>query len=283
MSESVVTLVFPEKQDDFAAICADIDGEADWQVLSPGRAAQAVTDTPVTRPDIQADIFIQDVGLHGRKRLLLADMDSTIVTTETLDEIAAGIGKQEEVAAITAASMRGDLDFTGSIDARVAMIEGLHRDVLQDTARVTELSPGARILVRTMAHHGAKTVLVSGGFTFFTAPIAEICGFHAHHGNELGWNGDCLSGKVLRPVLDKPAKADFLHQYCRELGITTDQAATIGDGANDRDMITAAGLGVGYRPKPKLAACTDHHIWHNDLTALLFAQGFHEDEFIDDV
>lgn len=274
-------MVFPEKQDDFDAICASVDGHADWQVLSPGRAAQALMTTPDGLPDLKADIFVQDAEQHGRKKLLLADMDSTIVTTETLDEIAAGLGKKDEVAAITAASMRGELDFTGSIDARVAMIAGLHRDVLHQTARTTQLSPGAQTLVKTMAHHGAKTVLVSGGFTFFTEPIASICGFHAHHGNTLEWDGDQLTGKVLRPVLDKPAKATLLQQYCAELGIDPLHAATIGDGANDRDMVTAAGLGVGYRPKPKLAACTPHHIWHNDLTALLFAQGFHHEEFID--
>lgn len=287
MSDSVLTLVRPEKQGDFSEILASVYKSDKWSILAQGRAAHVRVDQPIAvesiaqwRDQFQADIFVQPAKDHGVKKLLLADMDSTIVTTETLDEIAGALGLKDKVAAITEASMRGELDFTGSIDARVAMIKGLHKQALDDTAKVTVLSPGAATLIATLRKRGTYCVLVSGGFTYFTRLIAEQCGFDAHHGNRLEFEGDHLTGQVLRPVLDKNAKATIMHDYCQTLTITPEQVTTIGDGANDRAMIQAAGLGVGYYPKPKLAACTAHQIWHNDLTALLFAQGIKESEFV---
>lgn len=288
MTDSVLTLVFPEKQADFQTIMDDVHKCDEWVILSPDRCAQIEVSVPLTasglsaiRDRYQCDVFCQPKAGFGVKKLLLADMDSTIVTTETLDDISFKVGLQDQVSDITAASMRGELDFTQSVDARVALIAGVHRDVLERVADDMTVSDGAKTLIATMAALGAKTVLVSGGFTFFTEIIARLCGFDAHHGNVLEFDGDVLTGKVSRPMLDKPAKARIMREYCTKLGLQVRDATTIGDGANDRAMIEAAGFGVGYRPKPKLAACTDHQIWHNDLTALLFAQGIKESEFVD--
>lgn len=215
-----------------------------------------------------------------RKKLLLADMDSTIVTSETLDEMAAFAGLKEKIAEITARSMNGELDFKQALTQRVGMLKGLDASALEETWKTTELMPGAEMLVRTMRQHGAHTALVSGGFTFFTGRVAELVGFHEHHANTLLLEAGKLTGQVAQPILDRDAKLATLKRLAAAHGLALSEAATIGDGANDLAMIQAAGLGVAYRAKPSVAAAARHRIQHGDLRGLLFAQGYKASEFV---
>ncbi len=208
-----------------------------------------------------------------RKKLLLADMDATIVDGETLDELAGFIGKREETAAITERTMRGELDFTTSLRERVALLKGLPESVLQETMDSMALSPGAEILVGGMREKGATCVLVSGGFTFFTESVAKRLGFHHNHGNNLEIENGLLAGTVKDPVLDKNAKLSFLLHYMAALDLNPEDILAIGDGANDLLMLETAGLGIGYRPKPLLAERLDNLILYGDLAAALYVQG----------
>ena len=223
------------------------------------------------------DLFISTEE-NRRKKLLLADMDSTIVAEETLDELAAFAGLKDQVAEITAKAMNGELDFHGAVKERVGLLKGLATSALQECLNATQINPGAKTLVETMKGGGATCVLVSGGFTVFTGPIAEQVGFHHHHGNQLGIDGDTLTGEVIEPILDKFAKVEFLDQYCGDLGLSAADCMTIGDGANDLPMLKKAGLGVGYYAKPSVAAELTNTIRFGDLSAALYAQGYGEDE-----
>ena len=231
-----------------------------------------------TRADhIQIDLFVVP-SADRRKKLLLADMDATIVTGETLDDLAELAGIGEEISAITTRAMRGELDFEEALRARVGKLAGFPEALLHDAYNRMTLSVGARTLVRTMVHFGARCVLVSGGFTFFTSRVAERCGFDAHHGNELGVSFDKLTGEVIPPILDKGAKLSYLYKYCSLLGIDVAEAVTVGDGANDLPMLQAAGLGVGYHPKPAVQAGVKNSIIHTDLISLLYMQGYTSQE-----
>ena len=215
-----------------------------------------------------------------RKRLLVADMDSTIIGCECLDELADFAGVKAQVAAITERAMRGELEFEAALRERVAMIRGLP---LTDLERCFDervrLNPGARTLVRTMTAHGARCVLVSGGFTFFTAKVAELAGFHAAKANWLKVEDGVVTGEVGEPILGREAKLQSLIDEAAGLGVGPGQALAIGDGANDLAMIEAAGLGVAYRAKPLVAERADARVDRADLTAVLHFQGYGEDEF----
>ncbi len=219
---------------------------------------------------------------NRRKRLLIADMDSTIVVGETLDELAAYAGFGDEVAAITRRSMNGELDFASSLRARVALLCGLDLGALEATWARTALMPGALALVRTMRAAGAHCALASGGFTFFTERVAELCGFSSHHANVLLDDGDRLLGAVAEPVFDRGAKLATLTRLCAGLGLPLRDALAVGDGANDLAMLGAAGLGVAFRAKPVVAAASRARVDHADLRALLFAQGFRAGEIAPD-
>jgi phosphoserine phosphatase len=214
-----------------------------------------------------------------RKMLLVADMDSTIVTAETLDELAAYAGVQDQIAAITQRSMNGEIDFATSLRQRVAMIKGLPLEALEKTWAKIELMPGAETLVRTMAAHGAHCAIASGGFTWFTARVAAKLGFHSHHANILLDDGAALTGKVEEPVFDRDAKLTILKKLAAELHLPLTSTAAVGDGANDLAMLGAAGLGVAFRAKPVVAASARARVDHGDLRALLFAQGYKASEF----
>lgn len=218
------------------------------------------------------DILVSPVE-NRRKRLLLADMDATIVEGETLDELAAFIGRKEETAAITAMTMRGELDFAASLRERVALLKGLEESVLHATLEQVRLSPGAALLVGAMREKGAICVLVSGGFTFFTEAIAKAAGFHHHHGNVLNVENGLLSGTVSEPILDRDAKLALLEHYLLTLDLRAEDVMAIGDGANDLLMLEMAGLGIGYHPKPLLVERLDNLILYGDLSAALYAQG----------
>ena len=218
-----------------------------------------------------------------KKRLLLADMDSTIINVECLDELADFAGVKDEVSAITERAMRGELEFEGALRERVAMLKSLPLTALQEAydERV-RLNPGARTLVRTMAGNGARCVLVSGGFTFFTSRVAEAAGFHANRANTLNAADGALIGTVGEPILGREAKLAALNEEAAAGGLDLSETMAIGDGANDLAMIEAAGLGVAYRAKPIVAAQADAKVDHADLTALLFFQGYAASEFVTD-
>ena len=215
-----------------------------------------------------------------RKRLLVADMDSTIIGCECLDELADFAGVKAEVAAITERAMRGELEFEAALRERVAMIRGLPlADLERCYAERVRLNPGARTLARTMAAGGARCVLVSGGFTVFAAKVAEAAGFHAAKANWLQVEGDVLTGEVGEPILGREAKLQALNEESAALGGPA-ACLAIGDGANDLAMIEAAGLGVAYRAKPLVAERAAARVDRGDLTTVLHFQGYHEDEFV---
>jgi phosphoserine phosphatase len=232
--------------------------------------------------DQQLDWCLQP--LEGRrKRLLVADMDSTIINVECLDELADFAGVKDQVSAITERAMRGELAFEGALRERVAMLKGLPLAALQQAYdQRVQLNPGARTLVRTMAANGARCVLVSGGFRFFTSRVALLAGFDADQANTLEEADGHLTGEVGDPILGREAKLSALKAEAAALGLDLSQTLAIGDGANDLAMIEAAGLGVAYRAKPIVAARADAKVDHADLTALLYFQGYGADQFVID-
>ena len=215
-----------------------------------------------------------------RKALLVADMDSTIVTGETLDELADFAGLKDRIAAITARAMNGELDFKAALRERVAMLKGLPVDALERTWQRVRLTPGARELVATMRAHGAYAALVSGGFSFFTSRVAALCGFDLHRSNTLLDDGAALIGRVGEPILDRDTKLATLTGLAAERGLELSATLAVGDGANDLDMLRAAGLGVAFRAKPIVAAAAQARVDHADLRALLFAQGYRAEEIV---
>lgn len=225
------------------------------------------------------DVFASPAGSRTKK-LFLADMDSTIVTGETLDELAAHAGIKEQIAEITQLAMTGKLDFIAALKERVALLKNLEETALQDTLSKIRITPGAQILVDTMKQYGALCVLVSGGFKFFTSAVAGALGFNHHHGNDLEIAEGKLTGRVIEPVLDQYAKINFLKQYAEEQALDYKQTLAIGDGANDLPMLKKAGLGIGFRPKEIVAKEIPNLILYGDLTAALYAQGFKEKEFV---
>lgn len=227
----------------------------------------------------EADVCVQPAR-GRRKRLLVADMDSTIIGCECLDELADFAGLKAEIAAITERAMAGDLPFEAALTERVSRLKGLDLRALQQTydERV-RLNPGAATLARTMAAHGARCVLVSGGFEFFTSRVAAAAGFHAHRANRLLDDGACLTGQVGMPILGREAKLAALTAEAAALGVGLEATLAVGDGANDLAMIEAAGLGVAWRAKPIVAARADARIDYTDLTSLLYFQGYGADQF----
>lgn len=219
---------------------------------------------------------------NRRKRLLISDMDSTIIGQECLDELADFAGLKAEVSAITEKAMRGELDFEAALRGRVSMLKGLPiTSLAMCYASRISLNPGARRLTATMKAHGARCVLVSGGFTFFTSRVAAAAGFETDRANTLIEDGEALSGDVAEPILGRAAKLAALEEESRAIGATPADAIAMGDGANDLDMIRAAGLGVAYKAKPIVAAETTARIDHTDLTAALFFQGYREEEIVE--
>jgi phosphoserine phosphatase len=227
------------------------------------------------------DVVVQPAA--GRaKKLLVADMDSTMITIECIDELADYAGIKPQIAEVTERAMRGELDFESALDARVALLRGLEESAIDRChAERVVLMPGARALIRTMKAHGARTVLVSGGFTVFADKVAEAIGFDRALSNRLGLAGGMLDGTVARPIVGAAAKCETLIAERDALGLSSAQTLAVGDGANDIPMIEEAGLGVAYHAKPKTAAAADARIEHGDLTALLYAQGYKRADWAD--
>lgn len=224
--------------------------------------------------------FIAQPMQGRRKKLLISDMDSTIIEQECIDELAAFAGLKEKVAAITERAMNGELDFKAALTERVALLANLKEDVLEETYKKITLMPGAKTLVSTMKANGAYCVLVSGGFQFFTSRIRDRVGFDLDESNKLEVKDGQLTGNVILPILDKQSKRDALSYYTEKQDISLDLTLAVGDGANDLPMLQLAGLGVAYRAKPAVRAQTAAKIDHCDLHALLYAQGYARREFV---
>jgi phosphoserine phosphatase len=260
-------------------------GAARW--LDPGVAAEFDLEAiPENRWEVweglqamRVDMVVQRA--EGRKkRLLIADMDSTMIRQECIDELADEAGVGAHVAAITARAMNGELDFAGALRERVGLLQGLPEAVIGQVLRdrIT-LMPGGPVLLATMKANGAYAALVSGGFTAFTAAVAGKLGFDENRANTLHISGGALAGTVAEPILGKEAKLVALQEIAARLGISPDEALAVGDGANDLPMLLAAGTGVALHAKPRVQAECEVRVNHGDLTALLYLQGYGRDEF----
>src|SRR5262249_11250047 len=239
-------------------------GETDNRMMAE-RLRAALGGAPI-------DVVVQHVA-RRRKRLFLADMGSTMIGQECIDELADFVGQKARVAAITERAMRGEVEFAAALRERVALLAGLPITVVDEViAKRITLTPGGPTLVRTMRRHGAHTCLVSGGFTVFTARIAALIGFDENRGNRLAIAEGCLLGTVAEPVFGRDAKLATLKELRLRLGLAQDETLVAGDGANDLSMIGDAGLGVAFRAKPLVAQAAAARIDHGDLTALLYAQ-----------
>ena len=247
------------------------------QGLAKAQADAEIADELAGKP---VDHAVQD-SQDRRKKALIADMDSTIIGQECIDELAAEAGFGDQVAAITARAMNGEIDFEPALRARVALLKNLPLTVIDHVlkTRIT-LTPGARQLIATMKAHGACTLLVSGGFTRFTGPVSALAGFDEHHANILEDDGDVLLGTVREPILGRQAKVEALQRHASAKGLLPEDFIAVGDGANDLGMLSLAGTGVALHAKPVVAEQADIRIDHGDLTALLYLQGYRQDEMV---
>ncbi len=256
-----------------------------WQAIfatrDPGEPDRVRSAVAAALTDFPIDVNVVTNDAARRKKLLVADMESTIIAQECLDELADRMGLRDRIADITARAMRGEIAFESALAERVAMLRGLDANALEQlyAERVT-LTPGARELVTTMRKNGAYCALVSGGFTFFTERIAKRLGFDTHQANRLDIVDGKLAGSVAPPILGREAKLAALEGLSGELGLKPQETLAVGDGANDLDMIRAAGLGVAFRAKPIVAAEAKAAIRHGDLTGLLYLQGYRKTEFV---
>lgn len=261
------------------------------QWLAPGTAADILFTSDRPHADIETDIraalsgapvdVIVQKAATRRKKLFLADMDSTMIGQECIDELADYVGLKDKVAGITERAMRGEIAFEPALRERVGLLKGLPVSVVDEiVARRLTLTPGGTALVKTMRTNGGYACLVSGGFTLFTGRIAAIIGFNEHRSNQLIVDGDYLNGVVSEPILGKEAKLATLIELREKFALAHHETMAVGDGANDLAMLEEAGIGVAFRAKPAVAAAAHARIEHGDLTALLYCQGYRAEEFV---
>lgn len=267
--------------------------EPEIGILSPDHAAEFIFPDGINNvatfraaigekaASINVDFALQPLA-HRRKKLLIADMDSTIINEECIDELAAEIGKYDEIAEITERAMRGELDFETALETRVASLKGLKVEALQQAfeSRIS-LTQGARALVQTMNANGATTALISGGFTFFTERVAALTGFQHHRANVLLIEEQALTGTVQKPILGRAEKEAALVEFVQDTNISMDETLAVGDGANDLAMINRSGLGVAFCAKPAVAEAADVGITKRDLRALLYLQGYSDTHILE--
>ena len=269
-----------------ARVVKQVGGELNWlnhsiacEILEP-KSIDALAEARAVIGTAKVDAALLPTE-NRRKNILVADMDSTMINEECIDELAAALGIKDQVADITDRAMRGELDFGQALDTRVALLKGLERKVIEAVRRENiTLAPGGRALIQTMKAYGAYTSLVSGGFTFFADYFAKRIGFDEAVANVLLFENDALTGAVQKPIVDKSTKRERLTALAAERGLPLSQTIAVGDGANDLDMIRIAGLGVALHAKPAVAAEAGVRIDHADLTALLYLQGFTDEEIV---
>jgi len=259
---------------------------ADFQTSDCAPLAEAIRDQALSIAkggfgrDLRLDVIVQPAA-NREKKLLIADMDSTMITVECIDELADYAGIKAQIAEVTERAMRGELDFAAALDARVGLLKGLAASAIDRClAERVRLSPGAETLVKTMRARGAMTILVSGGFTRFADPVGARLGFERVIANRLMIDGDALAGTVEKPIVDSSTKESTLLGAMAELGLAETETLAVGDGANDLAMIRKAGLGVAYRAKPIVAAAAGARLDHFDLTGLLYAQGIARSDWV---
>jgi phosphoserine phosphatase len=299
MAESVVTLIAARAGDDAIGGAVDMARQAliklgariepcDW--LSAGRVCDIPFDDVAPdqadagiRVALGSDIAIDVLAQHTagrRKQLLVADMEATIIANEMLDELAEIRGIQAQIADITRRAMNGEIEFAGALRERVGLLKDMPEAALAEAGRRIRINPGAAALVATMHKHGAYAAIVSGGFRIYADRVRRELGFDIAVANELIVENGKLNGHVKEPILGKEAKLATLTLLAVERHLTLEAAVAVGDGANDLPMIEAAGMGVAYHAKPIVAAAARLRVDHNDLTALLYAQGYRDDEIV---
>ncbi|HEX2889034.1 phosphoserine phosphatase SerB [Vineibacter terrae] len=260
-----------------AVLARDIALDLPFAAIAPEAAMKVARQALGERP---IDAIAQPAAAR-RKKLLVADMESTIIENEMLDELADFFGLRDQIAAITARAMNGEIDFAAALRERIFLLKGLKTSLLDEAATRIRYMPGAAALIATMRANGACCALVSGGFTHFTAIVRRKLGFDIDRANQLLTEGDTLAGAVAEPILGKEAKLAALLELAVARALRPEQTLAVGDGANDLPMLQAAGLGIAFHAKPTVAAAVAANIRHGDLTALLYAQGYKRDEFVD--
>ena len=289
---NVLTLIAdPLEVDHVEAARRALDGAREVAWLARGKAAEFLFEGGIPAAEKAArhalegspvDLLAQ-AAEGRRRRLLIADMDSTIITVECIDEMADMLGLRARIALITEQAMRGEIDFPAALRERAAMLAGLGLDDLERVyGERVRLTAGARALVRTMRTHGAFTALVSGGFSFFTGRVAAAAGFHDHQANELVIEDGRMTGKVSEPIIDSGAKLAALTRFAADHGLGMADTMAVGDGANDLPMIEAAGLGVAFHAQPIVEEKARARVAFNDLRALLYFQGYRDQEIVPD-
>ncbi|MDD9900997.1 MAG: phosphoserine phosphatase SerB [Alphaproteobacteria bacterium] len=294
--KNVITCVAAQKDGDLIRAALQVAEKAlndagitptmpDWLAEDKAADIRFESDKPshinMLRENLQVegvDIFIQPDDAHRKKRLLVADMDATILQGETIDDMAADYGIGDKIAPITARAMRGEIEFAKALEERMYLFKGMPLEKVYAILDSISYTPGAEALVKTMTAHGHKCMLVSGGFDIFTVRVAETLGFWKNFGNTLGMDDTALTGVITPPLVDKQFKKDRLLEETKALGLETRDVIAVGDGANDIPMLQAAGVGVGFHGKPAVQAATPFQVRYGDLTALLYLQGYGDAE-----